>query len=56
MAMSLRHKKSHDLSNAPQQKPVFEQKQEKQKINFAQNSFFCLLFKHVKFFLHESDF
>jgi hypothetical protein len=31
MAMPTRHKKSHDLSNAPPQNPVLEQKQEKQK-------------------------
>ena len=42
--MPLRHKKSHDLSNAPQQKPVLEQKQEKQKNWLCSKFFFFAYF------------
>jgi hypothetical protein len=45
MAMPSRHKKSLGLSNAPQQKPVLEPKQEKQKkLTLLKILFFLLAF------------
>ena len=48
MELPLRHKKSSDHSNAPQQKPVLGKKpknKKMKKINFAQNSFFLFGFQ-----------
>ena len=45
MALPLRHIKSSDHSNAPQEKPVLRKKQENEKNNFAQNSFFLFGFQ-----------
>ena len=47
--MPLRHKKSHDLSNELQQKPVLEQKQEKQNSDARIQGFTNLNFCKIRY-------
>jgi hypothetical protein len=48
MAMQSRHKKSHDHSNAPQQKPVLGKKQENEKNEVSSEFFFLFVFQACK--------
>ena len=47
MALPSRHKKSHDHSNAPQQKPVLGKKQENEKNELCSEFFFFVCFSSM---------